>query len=582
MVGAPRSGMLLLAFLLLGAFSPLRPPACAADRINVLVISSFSKDIPAQVAFEKGLKESLAPASDSGNLFFEFMDVPRLGSANLHKVFAAYLAAKYADTRLDFVIGWASDAINFIHAQPQLFPGARRIFFEPQATPKLNLRANEEVIGVKNDLHASLQEVLRQENPRHIVIIGTTENTSAQSRLTTFKTLLSDLAPGIKTEYLLDQKLDDVAARLAALPRDNTLAFYLLMFSDGRGTQMTPYAVVQRLAAGSKVPIYSFWESLMGSGIVGGYLLSQETAGKLLGEAMLAIRDGRTVGELSPMRHSYDWAAVEQWNVDSQKIPADALILNRPDNLLEEHFALIVGGLLFCAIEALLIVFLVINRSKRRKVELELTRHRDRLEELVAERTAELHDLNKTLLASEERFKTLSDAAFEGILLLDNEIIFDVNKALVDMLGFPSAALIGRKAGDFVDNSDRDKVEAHIRAESDDVYEINLVGRDGASLPVKIHARKLSYKDRHLRVVAVRDLREQKMAEEEIRILRGILPICSVCKKIRDDQGYWKQIEDYIEAHSEALFTHGMCAACEQNLYGDQAWFKKKMARELK
>jgi len=52
----------------------------------------------------------------------------------------------------------------------------------------------------------------------------------------------------------------------------------------------------------------------------------------------------------------------------------------------------------------------------------------------------------------------------------------------------------------------------------------------------------------------------------EVKVLNGLLPICSSCKKIRDDQGYWNQLEDYIDAHSEATFTHGLCPACALQL----------------
>ncbi len=52
-----------------------------------------------------------------------------------------------------------------------------------------------------------------------------------------------------------------------------------------------------------------------------------------------------------------------------------------------------------------------------------------------------------------------------------------------------------------------------------------------------------------------------------IRTLRGMLPICSSCKKIRDDKGYWNQIEAYVSEHSEAEFSHGLCPECAQKLY---------------
>ncbi|MCP4693283.1 MAG: response regulator [Desulfobacterales bacterium] len=65
----------------------------------------------------------------------------------------------------------------------------------------------------------------------------------------------------------------------------------------------------------------------------------------------------------------------------------------------------------------------------------------------------------------------------------------------------------------------------------------------------------------------------------EVKILRGMLPICSSCKKIRDDEGYWKHVEAYIQSHAQVTFSHGICPDCMRALYGDQPWFEK-MERE--
>jgi hypothetical protein len=62
-------------------------------------------------------------------------------------------------------------------------------------------------------------------------------------------------------------------------------------------------------------------------------------------------------------------------------------------------------------------------------------------------------------------------------------------------------------------------------------------------------------------------LAELQNAVVKIKTLRGLLPICSNCKKIRDDKGYWKQIESYIREHSEAEFTHSICPKCEKIFY---------------
>lgn len=55
----------------------------------------------------------------------------------------------------------------------------------------------------------------------------------------------------------------------------------------------------------------------------------------------------------------------------------------------------------------------------------------------------------------------------------------------------------------------------------------------------------------------------------EVKTLRGIVPICSKCKKIRDEDGYWREVDAYVSEHSEGDFSHGICAECMDELYGD-------------
>jgi phosphoserine phosphatase RsbU/P len=82
------------------------------------------------------------------------------------------------------------------------------------------------------------------------------------------------------------------------------------------------------------------------------------------------------------------------------------------------------------------------------------------------------------------------------------------------------------------------------------------------------------------REMDARKARERELAEKnqeleqalrEVKVLRGFIPICASCKKIRDDKGYWQQIETYIQERSEALFSHGICKDCMKKLYPEFA-----------
>lgn len=70
----------------------------------------------------------------------------------------------------------------------------------------------------------------------------------------------------------------------------------------------------------------------------------------------------------------------------------------------------------------------------------------------------------------------------------------------------------------------------------------------------------------HTHITLRKRERELEDALEEIKKMTGILPICSYCKQIRNDEGYWQQVEEYISEHSEAMFSHGVCPVCYKKM----------------
>jgi sigma-B regulation protein RsbU (phosphoserine phosphatase) len=99
------------------------------------------------------------------------------------------------------------------------------------------------------------------------------------------------------------------------------------------------------------------------------------------------------------------------------------------------------------------------------------------------------------------------------------------------------------------------------------VKKLELLARVGSALALKreTDARKLWEQQ------LIERNRELEKALEEVKTLRGFISICSACKKIRNDQGKWEQLEAYIQQHSEALFSHGICLDCMKKLYPDFA-----------
>lgn len=84
----------------------------------------------------------------------------------------------------------------------------------------------------------------------------------------------------------------------------------------------------------------------------------------------------------------------------------------------------------------------------------------------------------------------------------------------------------------------------------------------GQVMPILVSASPFEYNQQRYVVIIIEDI-------SLVTELQGLIPICASCKKIRDDRGYWKRVENYIEEHSEAEFTHDFCPDCSQEMYAD-------------
>ena len=116
---------------------------------------------------------------------------------------------------------------------------------------------------------------------------------------------------------------------------------------------------------------------------------------------------------------------------------------------------------------------------------------------------------------SEERFRLLASAAFEGIAVTQEGVVVDANEQLAAILGLERQQLVGRAVMDFVAAQSRDDVTAHLRSGSEEPYEHLALRTDGSVFPVEIRARTITSGGRPQRVTALRDVTERKRAEEE-------------------------------------------------------------------
>lgn len=188
---------------------------------------------------------------------------------------------------------------------------------------------------------------------------------------------------------------------------------------------------------------------------------------------------------------------------------------------------------------------------------------------------------------------SIIDKANIGIYVISPEgLIKEVNQKAAELLGFTKEDLKGLFIADLDPGVAQETWQPHIEnlnMRKSRVHEREHRKKDGTIIPVEIHGYLLEHQDQQHVIAFVQDISERKKIEKEreklikellealenVKILSGLLPICSQCKKIRDDQGYWNNLEAYIEKHSGASFSHGMCEECSDRLYGDEDWYIK-------
>jgi PAS domain S-box-containing protein len=164
--------------------------------------------------------------------------------------------------------------------------------------------------------------------------------------------------------------------------------------------------------------------------------------------------------------------------------------------------------------------------------------------------------------------------------------IVKVNKAFADTFGMENGELIGKKCYEIIHGTEEpwpNCPHSQTLGCGKSVTEEFLEPRRSRYLEVSTSPICNEKEEMIGTIHITKDITDRKQVEEEreklihelqealanIKTLRGLLPICSYCKKIRDDKGYWNQIESYIRDHSGAEFTHGMCPECMKKLYPD-------------
>jgi PAS domain S-box-containing protein len=467
---------------------------------RVLLLYTYGDGLPGyQKATPAFLSVTTAAGININDLFFEYLDLQRNDSAEYRQRLADLLRYKYTKHQVGLIVAVHTGALNFLLDEAKgLFPDApvfsylvvRPELIEAKKTGRRILQRPQNL-----DMRGTLEIALKMfpQTGKIVFVTGTAEGRLEHEAKVAFEPWRNKL----EFQYTSDRSVEEILQLVASLP-PQSIVIYCNVFSDKTGRTFIPREVGKMVAKAANAPVFCLWDTLMGSGVVGGSLLSFEAEGTYAANVALDILNGkvlltRPVTTLPTSKtHMFDWRQLKRWGVNESILPKGSIVINRETTLWDFKYY-IFGAFVFCFLETALIIILIVQR-RRKKV----------AEESLLLRTEEL-----------DRFFTVS---LDILGIANTEGYFlRLNPAAERFLGYTREELMSKPFLDFVhpDDVDRTREAISILASQEKVssFENRYRCKDGTYRWLQwstVPAGNLLY-------AAARDITERKQAEEALR-----------------------------------------------------------------
>ena len=361
---------------------------------HILVLYSLRTILPIQEEIDRGLLAALQTTSRYPlEIDTEFLDLDRFEEAAYLDELLGLLRRKYAHRRPDILIPVFHPAVNFLQKYGEaIFPGVPVVFSAELKQFLQNLTVKPNMTGVYAEpaITGNLKLALTlKPQTRQIVVVGGTSRLD-RIHLTWIRDASAPFASQVEFTYLTDLSIEKIQERVAHLP-PHTIILFATLARDGKGREFPSRDAVNLLAVAANAPIFGFWDTLLGEGIVGGSLISFQEQGRLAGELAARILNGEKAENLPPVLARnpllFDWRQLQRWGISEDKLPAGSLVHYREYTLWELYRGWIIGFLVLLGLQSGLIGALLINRAKRRRAEQGLE-DRLRFEEVLSDLSA--------------------------------------------------------------------------------------------------------------------------------------------------------------------------------------------------
>ena len=343
----------------------------------ILVIYWYNKDFPGNAVFDKSFQSALnSRPAGSIEYYNEYLESNRFPGESQAETLRDYLQRKYAKRRIDVIVVAGDPTFEFIRKyRNDLFPNTPIVFASAQIPPQTAIESGPGMTGMT--IHQSYKDnvdlALRlHPDTKHIFVVsGSVEHDKrfeapAREDLQRFE-------HRVTIDYLTDLSPAELISRMKSLPAHSIVLYVWQQALDENGKMLETYDFLSLITESASVPVYGQASWQIGRGIVGGYVRSGESSAAKMAEIALRIADGERPQDIAveptPVLPMFDSRELTRWGIREELLPQGGIINFRPSSFWTEYKWYAIGATSVVLLQTMLIAGLVLNRTKRKRVE---------------------------------------------------------------------------------------------------------------------------------------------------------------------------------------------------------------------
>lgn len=424
----PSVRLLTATLLFVLTWAPLDISAMEPNQQNVLFISSSHQDMPWHKEIKAGFDKTARVSGGFSSIYYEYLDSGRFKSSDHLSHFNSYLQTKYTQRDISVVIYESAAAAGFYLAFPGTFETVRKIFINPGRNEdklRLGLPPDEGgqasiMVPVNINFDEVIAELFKHRKAKSIYLIaGATP--AGRGRVMSATESVRKLYPDTRIHTLTGMPMKQLLESVSTVDQD-ALLLYLLVLKDGEGTNYIPYIAARRISERASAPLYTIWTSLLGSGVLGGFMLN----GELVGEAvanLIVKPPSETQATLSDsakqfFRHYYDWRQLKKWDISVSDLPEGSVVLYEERSFVDRYFIVIVIAVVVIVLCAVIIIMVSRIQVARKAIALRKEIVGRQSSEQERERMVEILDSSSDFVAIADMNQTVvyTNAAFRNAI----------------------------------------------------------------------------------------------------------------------------------------------------------------------